>query len=146
VSPPGDRELRSLLGEARTVAVVGCSSDPDRPSFQVAAYLQRNGYRVIPVNPNETEVLGERSYPSLTDLPPGTDVDVVDVFRRSEHTPQVARQAVAIGARMLWLQEGVVNDEAAAIASEGGLEVIMGVCIKHVRERLLEQSGWGEEP
>jgi uncharacterized protein len=137
----GDRELRALLRDARTIAVVGSSSRPDRPSFQVAAYLQDHGYRIIPVNPNETEVLGERAYPSLNELPPSTGVDVVDVFRRSEHTPEIARQAVAIGAKTLWLQERVVNEEAAAIASEAGLDVIMGVCIRHVRERLLEHAG-----
>lgn len=142
MSAPDDRELRALLRDARTIAVVGSSSKPDRASFQVAAYLQDHGYRIIPVNPNETEVLGERVFPSLAELPPGTGVDVVDVFRRSEHTPEIARQAVAIGAKTLWLQEGVVNEEAAAIASEAGLDVIMGVCIRHVRERLMEQAGW----
>lgn len=151
MSGPDDRELRTLLRDARTIAVVGSSSRPDRASFQVAAYLQDHGYRIIPVNPNETEVLGERAHPSLAELPPGTAVDVVDVFRRSEHTPEIARQAVAIGAKTLWLQEGVVNEDAAAIASEAGLDVIMGVCIRHVRERLMEHAGPGpssleEEP
>ncbi|HTG47393.1 MAG TPA: CoA-binding protein [Actinomycetota bacterium] len=135
---PSDRELRALLGEARTIAVVGLSSKPGRPSFEVAAYLQEHGYRIVPVNPNETEVLGERAFGSLPEVPPEIAVDVVDVFRRAEHTPEVARQAVARGARVLWLQEGIVNEEAAAIAAAGGLEVIMGVCIKHVRERLIE--------
>ena len=137
---PSDRELRALLGEAHTVAVVGLSSKPGRPSFEVASYLQEHGYRIVPVNPNEAEVLGERAYASLPEVPPGIDVDVVDVFRRAEHTPEVARQAVARGARVLWLQEGIVNEEAAAIATAGGLEVIMGVCIKHVRERLRQEG------
>jgi predicted CoA-binding protein len=138
---PTERELRSLLGEAHVVAVVGISSKPMRPSYEVAAYLQENGYRIVPVNPNETEVLGEDAYASLLDIPRNLHVDVVDVFRRPEHTPRVARQAVAIGARVLWLQEGIVNEEAARIAGEGGLEVIMGVCIRHVRERLMAQGG-----
>jgi hypothetical protein len=120
-----------------TIAVVGLSSRPGRPSFEVARYLQRHGYRIVPVNPNETEVLGEPAYASLRDLPADLPVDVVDVFRRAEHTPEVARDAVAIGAKVLWLQEDIVSEEAAAIATDGGLDVIMGVCIRHVREQLL---------
>ena len=138
---PEEAELRSLLGQARVVAVVGISSKPWRPSHEVASYLQEHGYRIVPVNPNEEEVLGEQVYASLLDIPDDVHVDVVDVFRRAEHTPEVARDAVAIGARMLWLQEGIVSDEAARIAAEGGLEVIMGVCIMKVRERLMGQGG-----
>jgi len=126
-----------LLGDGHTIAVVGLSSRPGRPSFEVARYLQRHGYRIVPVNPNETEVLGEPAYASLRDLPADLPVDVVDVFRRAEHTPEVARDAVAIGAKVLWLQEDIVSEEAAAIATDGGLDVIMGVCIRHVREQLL---------
>ncbi len=132
-----EQELRTLLGDVRTIAVVGLSSRPGRPSFEVARYLQAHGYRIVPVNPNETEVLGARAYPTLRDLPPDLSIDVVDVFRRAEHTPEVARDAVAIGAKVLWLQEDIVSDEAAAIATAGGLDVIMGVCIRQVRERLL---------
>jgi uncharacterized protein len=137
VVTPEDEELRLLLGDARTVAVVGLSSKPNRPSYGVAAYLERHGYRIVPVNPNEDEVLGERAYPSLLDLPEDLAIDVVDVFRRSEETPAVAREAVAIGAKVLWLQEGIVNEEAYRIASEAGLEVIMGVCIRQARDRLM---------
>jgi uncharacterized protein len=133
---PGDRELRALLGNVHTIAVVGLSSKPDRPSNSVAAYLQDRGYRIVPVNPNETEVLGERAYPSLRDLPSDLPVDVVDVFRRAEQTPDVARDAVAIGARVLWLQAGIVNEDAFRIASGAGLEVIMGVCIRSTMKRL----------
>jgi predicted CoA-binding protein len=133
---PDDRELRALLGEAHVVAVVGLSSKPDRPSHDVARSLQEHGYRVIPVNPRETEVLGERAYPSLLDIPEDVRVDVVDVFRRAEETPDVARQAVAIGAKALWLQEGIVNDEAAGIAIDGGLDLVMGICIKKEHARL----------
>jgi uncharacterized protein len=135
---PEDRELRALLGDVRTVAVVGLSSKPNRPSYEVARYLQEHGYRIVPVNPNETQVLGERAYASLADVP--ERIDVVDVFRRAEETPGIAREAVAIGARVLWLQEGIVSDEAARIATEGGLEVIMGVCIRHVRARLMGEE------
>jgi uncharacterized protein len=137
VVTPEDEELRLLLGDARTVAVVGLSSKPNRPSYGVAAYLERHGYRIVPVNPNEDEVLGERAYPSLLDVPEDLAIDVVDVFRRSEETPAVAREAVAIGAKVLWLQEGIVNEEAYRIASEAGLEVIMGVCIRQTRDRLM---------
>jgi predicted CoA-binding protein len=117
-----------LLGDARTIAVVGLSSRPDRPSHGVARYLQEHGYRIVPVNPKETEVLGEPAFASLEDLPADLRIDVVDVFRRAEETPEVARQAVAIGAKVLWLQEGIVNDEAYRIADAAGLDVIMGVC------------------
>jgi uncharacterized protein len=134
-------ELRSLLGEARVIAVVGISSKEWRPSHEVASYLQDHGYRIVPINPNETEVLGERAYPSLLDIPDDVRVDVVDVFRRPEHTPDVARDAVKVGARLLWLQEGIVSEEAARIAQEGGLDVVMGVCIKKVRQRLMAAEG-----
>jgi len=131
---PGDAELRALLGDVRTIAVVGLSSKPDRPSFGVARYLQEHGYRIVPVNPRETEVLGERAYGSLAELPMA--VDVVDVFRRAEETPPIAADAVAIGARVLWLQAGIVSGEAQRIAEEGGLDVIMGVCIRDTHRRV----------
>jgi predicted CoA-binding protein len=135
---PSDPELRALLGDARTIAVVGLSSDPRRASNRIARYLQGKGYRVVPVNPNETEVLGERSYASLRDVP--DPVDVVDVFRRPEHTPDIARDAVAAGAKLLWLQSGIVNDEARRIAEDAGLDVVMGVCIHDVAVRLEEEG------
>ncbi len=133
---PGDAELRSIMGDAHTIAVVGLSSDPGRTSYRIARYLQARGYRIVPVNPNETEVLGEKSYASLRDVP--EKIDLVDVFRRPEYTPDVARDAVAAGAKVLWLQSGIVNDEARRIAEEGGLEVVMGVCIHDVSVRLEE--------
>jgi predicted CoA-binding protein len=132
-----DPQLRALLGDLRVVAVVGLSSKPWRASYTVAEYLQAHGYRIVPVNPRETEVLGERAYPTLLDVPRDVGVEIVDVFRRAEHTPEVARQAVEIDARLLWLQEGIENEEAARIATEGGLDVIMGVCIRHVRDALI---------
>jgi predicted CoA-binding protein len=131
-----DVELRSILGDARTIAVVGLSSDPSRASHGVARYLQRKGYRIIPVNPNETEVLGERAYPTLRDIPADVHVDVVDVFRRPEATPDIARNAVAIGAKVLWLQSGIVNEEAFRIGTQAGLDVVMGVCIHDASVRL----------
>jgi uncharacterized protein len=133
---PEDRELRVLLGEAHTIAVVGLSSKPGRPSLGVAGYLQEHGYRIVPVNPRETAVLGERAYATLTDIPSDVRIDVVDVFRRAEDTPDVARDAVAIGAKVLWLQADIVNAEAYGIAADAGLDVIMGVCIRTTKQRL----------
>jgi predicted CoA-binding protein len=133
---PPDPELRSLLREAKTIAVVGLSSKLGRPSNDVAVYLQAHGYRIVPINPYEREVLGERAYPSLLDLPNDVRVDVVDVFRRAEYTAEVAEDAVRIGARALWLQADIVNEEARRIAEEGGLEVVMGVCLKVQHRRL----------
>ena len=133
---PPDSELKALLGEARTIAVVGLSPRASRPSNQVAAYLQQHGYLIVPVNPYVDEVLGERAYPSLLDIPDDVGIDVVDVFRRPEYTPEVAAQAVRIGARALWLQADIVNDEARRIAEEGGLEVVMGVCLRVEHRRL----------
>jgi uncharacterized protein len=133
---PSDSELRSILGEAKTIAVVGLSSNPDRPSYGVAEYLQGKGYRIVPVNPNETEVLGERAYPSLLEVADDVEIDVVDVFRRAEDTPPIASEAVERGAKVLWLQEGIVNEEARRIAEEAGLTVIMGVCIRTTDRRL----------
>jgi predicted CoA-binding protein len=133
---PSDATLRSILSQTRTIAVVGLSSKPHRDSHGVARYLQRQGYKVVPVNPNEPEVLGETAYPSLLDVPTDVAIDIVDVFRKAEETPPVAEQAVRIGARVLWLQEGIVNDEARRIAEEGGLTVVMDLCIRTTRARL----------
>ncbi|HEU4355183.1 MAG TPA: CoA-binding protein [Actinomycetota bacterium] len=137
---PSDAELRSILGDARTIAVVGLSSNPFKDSFEIAEYLQRKGYRIVPVNPNETEVLGEPAYPSLLDVPEDIRIDVVDVFRRAADTPPVAEQAVRVGAKVLWLQDGIVNDDARRIAEEGGLTVIMGVCIRTTNRRLEREA------
>lgn len=131
---PSDEELRSLLEAARTIAVVGASSKPDRPSHGVMARLQRAGYRVIPVNPFETEVHGERAFASLAAV--DTPIDIVNVFRRAEETPAIADEAVLTGARVLWLQLGVTNEEAAARARAGGLTVVMDECIAVAVARL----------
>jgi predicted CoA-binding protein len=106
----------------------------------VSRYLHGKGYRIVPVNPNETEVLGERAYPSLRDIPKEMHVDVVDVFRRPDATPGIAEDAVAIGANVLWLQSGIVNHEAARIGEDGGLDVVMGICIHDASRRLEEAS------
>jgi predicted CoA-binding protein len=124
---PSDAELKQLLTDATTIAMVGASSNPDKASHGIMQKLQSVGYRVIPVNPRETEVLGERSYPSLIDVP--ERIDIVDVFRRAEDTPGIADDAVTIGAKALWLQTGIVSEEAAARATAGGLIVVMDACI-----------------
>jgi predicted CoA-binding protein len=133
---PTDAELRSILGDARTIAVVGLSSKPERYSHEVAEFLQAKGYRIVPVNPMETEVLGEPSFDSLPDVPADVAIDVVNVFRRPEEAPAIAEQAVARGARVLWLQEGVESEEARRIAEDAGLTVVMGLCIKRTAKRL----------
>src|SRR5881227_2476670 len=124
---PPDQELKQLLTDATTIAMVGASSNPEKASHGIMQKLQRAGYRVIPVNPRESEVLGERSYPSLIDVP--ERIDIVDVFRRAEDAPAIADDAVTIGAKALWLQIGIVSDEAAARAKQGGLTVVMDLCI-----------------
>ena len=126
---PDKQEMRDLLNRARTVAVVGLSDRPYRTSHAIAAALQGYGYKIFPVNPNlKGPVLGEEPYGSVADIP--TTVDIVDVFRRSEMVMPVATDAVAAGAKVLWLQSGVIDDEAAAYATERGLTVVMDRCIK----------------
>ena len=124
---PSDQELVQLLTDAATVAVVGASSNPDKASYGILQKLHQAGYRVIPVNPRETEILGERSYPSLVDVP--ERIDIVDVFRRAEEAPGIADEAVTIGAKALWLQSGIVSEDAAARAKAGGLIAVMDACI-----------------
>ena len=127
--------IEKILTSARTIAVVGLSPDPGRPSHGVARYLQRAGYRIIPVNPNVAEVLGERAYPGLRQVP--QLVDVVDVFRRSEFVGPIVNDAIAIKASAVWLQDGVVDDDAAARAQAAGLDVVMDDCMmrRHAQRR-----------
>ncbi|CAM4291344.1 putative CoA-binding protein [Paenibacillus endophyticus] len=135
---PSREQIKVILERSMTVAVVGLSDKPDRVSYMVSEAMQAKGYTIIPVNPNADSILGQKSYPSLKDIP--VPVDIVNVFRRSEHTPPVAQEAVAIGAKTLWLQLGISNDEAAEIATAGGLEVIMDRCIK-VEDSILLPGG-----
>jgi redox-sensitive bicupin YhaK (pirin superfamily)/predicted CoA-binding protein len=132
--PPGDEELRRILESATTIAMVGASSNPDKPSYGIMKQLLGAGYHVIPVNPKETEVLGQAAVASLAEI--REPVDVVDVFRKSEDTPGIADEAVAIGAKVLWLQQGISNDTAAAKALAGGLQVVMNMCIGATHRRL----------
>src|SRR5579863_6640248 len=125
----------NLLRNAKTIAVVGLSNRRSRPSYGVSEYMQSRGYRIIPVNPNETEVLGEKSYATLDDIP--GHVDIVDVFRRSEFVPEIVDAAIRIGAQGVWMQEGVVHEEAAAKARAAGLEVVMDHCILKEHRKML---------
>lgn len=120
--------IRQLLQESRTIAVVGLSPKPDRTSHHVSAYMQSQGYRIIPVHPQADTILGEKVYARLEDIP--EPVDIVNVFRRAEDTPPIAESAVRIGAKCLWLQLGIVNEVSEAIADAGGLEYVENRCIK----------------
>jgi predicted CoA-binding protein len=131
---PPDDQLSQLLNQSSVVAMVGASDNPDKASYGIMQKLQSVGYRVIPVNPRATEILGEKSYGSLLDIP--DKVDIVDVFRKSEDTPAIADDAVKIGAKALWLQTGITNDDAAARAGKGGLLVVMDECIGFTVSRL----------
>ncbi len=131
-----DHEIRDLLHHTRTIAVVGLSQHPERDSYAVARFLQRNGYRVLPVNPNLSErVLGERPYASLRDIT--EHVDIVDIFRRPEYVPAIVEDAIAIGADVVWTQLGIVNQAAALRAKQAGLGVVMNRCIAIEHRRLM---------
>jgi uncharacterized protein len=132
--------IQRVLHTARTIAIVGLSKNELRPSYFVGYYLKRHGYRVIPVNPRETEILGEKSYASLLEVP--EPVDVVDVFRAPDALPGIAREAVAIGAGTLWCQFGVINAEGAKIAADGGVRVIMDRCLKVEHARYVGRMHW----
>ena len=123
-----DSDLKRLFETVRTIAVVGCSPRPERPGHYVAKYLQDLGYRIIPVNPGQSEILGEKCYASLRDIP--EPVDMVDCFRRAEDIPPVVEDAIAIGAKFVWMQLGIVNEEAAQRAADAGIEVVMDRCPK----------------
>ena len=127
-------EIEGILKEGRTVAVVGLSPKPDRPSYVVARYLQAQGYRIIPVNPNAQEILGEKAYPTVLSIP--EKVDIVDIFRRPEEVPPIVEEAIKIGARVVWMQEGIAHEGAAQRAREAGLKVVMDRCMKKEHQRL----------
>ena len=133
VSSSAGDAVTQILRNSRIIAVVGLSSRKFRPSYGVSEYLQSVGYRIIPVNPGETEVLGEKSYAKLEDVP--EKVDIVNVFRRSEHVPEIVESAIRIGARGVWMQEGVIHSEAAERARRAGMFVIMDACIlkEHIK-------------
>ena len=130
-----DADMIEMLRAARTIAVVGLSSKRLRPSYGVAAYVQRHGYRIIPVNPSETEVLGEKAYATLSEVP--EKIDIVNVFRRSDAVPDVVDEAVRLGLPYLWLQEDVIHEAAAERARAAGMKVVMDRCISKEHRRLL---------
>ena len=132
--------LRRILAENKTIAVVGLSADWFRPSFFAAKYMQAHGYRIVPVNPRYPEILGEKAYKSLVDIP--FKVDVVDCFRKTADIVPIARDAIAIGAKVLWQQLGVINDEADALARDAGLDSVIDRCVKIEHARLFGGLGW----
>ena len=133
---PSDDQIREILRRCKKVAVVGLSSDTTRPSHGVARYLKGKGFKIIPVNPNEKEILGEKAYPDLTSVP--EDVEIVDVFRRSEHLPEIVDQAIKAGAKVVWMQEGVVDHSAAIEALKNGIVVVMNRCMAKACRALCE--------
>ena len=133
-------QLRRILKENHTIAIVGLSADWYRPSYFAAKYMQEHGFRIIPVNPKYTEILGEKCYPDLKSIP--EKIDMVDVFRKSADCAPIAKEAVAIGAKVLWLQLGVENDEAKAIAESGGVEFVENRCVKIEYARLFGGLSW----
>ncbi|MDB5871426.1 MAG: CoA-binding protein [Ramlibacter sp.] len=140
-------ELRHILGTCKTIAVVGLSPQWHRPSFFAAKYMQGHGYRIVPVNPTATEILGERCYPSVTAAAQalaaqGVKIDLVDCFRKSEDIAPIADEAIAVGARCLWMQIGVIDEASAAKARAAGLAVVMDRCVKIEHARLFGGLGW----
>jgi len=127
MTPDEEARITDLLATAKIIAVVGLSSKPYRASFGVSQYLQSSGYRIIPVNPNETEILGEQSYARIEDIP--EKIDIVDIFRRSELVSEIVDSAIRMGARAVWMQEGVEDEESAERARKAGLIVVMDTCI-----------------
>ena len=133
-----DGELKQILMTVKTVASVGASSNPEKPSHSIFQYLLQHGYEMIPVNPGTPEIQGQKTYPDLAAIP--KKIDVVQVFRKSEDVPPVVDQAIAVGAKIVWMQEGVVNEEAAAKAEAAGLKVVMDRCMRATHRRLLGEQ------
>ncbi len=133
---PSDADLRALLGEARTIAVVGLSPNPMRPSNSVARHMQRSGYTIVPVNPGHNEILGEKSYRSLGDAAREHTIDIVDVFRRSEHVGAIVDEAIGVRPKLIWLQLGIVDDDAARHAGAAGIPFVQDHCLAIEHSRL----------
>ena len=132
-----ENEIKKILSSSKTIAVVGISPKEDRPSYGVASYLQSKGYRIIPVRPDGEEILGEKVYPTLSEIPNEINVEVVDIFRKSEEVPPVVEEAIRRGAKVVWMQEGVIHKEAGEKAEKAGLKVVMDRCMKKDHQRLL---------
>ncbi len=135
-----EEEIKDILRNSKTIAVVGISPKEDRPSYIVASYLKSKGYRIIPVRPDGDEILGEKVYHSLSEIPKEIRVEVVDIFRRSEDVPPVVEEAIQRGAKAIWMQEGVIHKEAGEEAEKAGLKVVMDRCMKKEHQRLLSHS------
>lgn len=133
---PSDKDLKEIFSECKTIAVVGLSDKPNRDSFKVAQYMQQQGYRIIPVHPRVKEVLGEKAYKTLAEIP--DKVDLVNVFRKSEDTPQVVEQAIPLKPQNIWLQLGIANDISAALAQDAGISYVQDMCIKVEHARLFD--------
>jgi predicted CoA-binding protein len=131
-----EEEIKKILSSSKTIAVIGISPKEDRPSYIVAFYLKSKGYRIIPVRPDGEWILGEKVYPSLSEIPKEIGVDVVDIFRRSEDVPPIVEEAIQRGARVVWMQEGVIHKEAGEKAEKAGLKVVMDRCMKKEHQRL----------
>jgi len=132
-----DEEIKDTLRHFKTIVVIGISPKEDRPSYIVASYLKSKGYRIIPVRPDGEEILGEKVYHSLSEIPKEIGVDVVDIFRRSEDVPPVVEEAIQRGAKVVWMQEGVIHKEAGEKAEKAGLKLVMDRCMKKEHQRLL---------
>ena len=130
-----DKEMKEILLSIKTIASVGLSSSDEKESYWIVSYLKDQGYRIIPVNPTATEILGEKVYPNLESIP--DEVDVVQIFRKSEDVPPVVESAIKIGAKVVWMQEGIVNEGAARKVREAGLQVVMDACMRATHRRLI---------
>ena len=130
-----DKEMKEILSSSKTIASFGLSSNQEKESYWIVSYLKEQGYKIIPVNPTATEILGEKTYPDLESIP--DKVDVVHVFRKSEDVPPVVDSAIKIGAKVVWMQEGIVNEAAAQKAREAGLQVVMDACMRATHRRLI---------
>ena len=130
-----DRMLKDILLSTKTIASVGLSSNPEKESYWIVSYLKDHGYHMIPVNPTATEILGEKAYPDLESVP--DKIDVVQVFRKPEDVPPVVDDAIKVGAKVVWMQEGIVNEEAAQKARDAGLQVVMDACMRATHRRLI---------
>ena len=133
-----DAQLKRIMESTRTIASVGLSSNPDKPSYWVVAYLQSQGYRIIPINPGASEILGERAYPDLLSIPDA--IDVVQLFRSAEDVPPFVEQAIQVGAKVVWMQEGIVKEAAAQRARRAGLQVVMDHCMRAQHRRLIGEK------
>jgi len=137
---PNSKEIERVLKNAKTIAVVGLSSNPEKDSYHVAEYLIKQGYEVIPVNPNQEEILGKKCYPSLLSIPEEIKIDIVDIFRKPEDVPPIVDDAIKRGVGAIWMQEGIVNNQAGKKAKEKGLFVVMGKCIMKTHLSMILQK------